>query len=148
MLEVGKKAPEFKGIIEDESSIALNDLAGKKVVLYFYPKDDTPGCTAESCDLRDNHERLLAQGFVIYGVSPDSPKSHVKFIDKYSLPFSLISDESHEICEAYEAWGEKNMFGRKFHGVLRKTYIIDDKGIITDIIKKVDTANHTAQIID
>ncbi len=117
------------------------------MVLYFYPKDDTPGCTAQACDLRDNHERLLAQGYVVLGVSVDSEKSHKKFIEKFNLPFPLLADTEHEIVEKYGVWQEKSMYGRKYMGTMRYTFIIDEQGVIEDIITKVDTKNHTAQLL-
>jgi peroxiredoxin Q/BCP len=115
--------------------------------LYFYPKDSTPGCTAEACDLRDNYEMFQKQGYEIIGVSPDSEKSHVKFIEKYELPFSLLADEDHSVAEAFGAWGEKSMYGKKYMGILRSTFVIDEKGKIEKVIEKVDTKAHTKQII-
>lgn len=145
-LKEGQKAPEFEGIDQDGNKIRLNDFAGKKVVLYFYPKDDTPGCTAEACNLRDNYKELLKKGFVVLGVSPDTEKSHKGFAGKYSLPFPLLSDGTKTILNQYGAWGEKNMYGKKVTGVLRSTFIIDEKGYIEKIISKVETATHTEQI--
>lgn len=147
MLQKGDKAPYFEGTDQDGNIIRLSDFAGRRLVLYFYPKDSTPGCTAEACDLRDNYERFLSQGYAVVGVSKDSVASHRKFIEKYSLPFPLISDPDTVILQAYEAWGEKNNYGKVSMGTLRKTYIIDEQGTITDIISKVDTKNHTAQIL-
>ncbi len=147
MLQKGDKAPYFEGTDQDGNIIRLNDFAGRRLVLYFYPKDSTPGCTAEACDLRDNYERFLSQGYAVVGVSKDSAASHRKFIEKYSLPFPLISDPDTVILQAYEAWGEKKNYGKVSMGTLRKTYIIDEQGTITDIISKVDTKNHTAQIL-
>lgn len=147
MLQKGDKAPYFEGTDQDGNIIRLNDFAGRRLVLYFYPKDSTPGCTAEACDLRDNYERFLSQGYAVVGVSKDSAASHRKFIEKYSLPFPLISDPDTVILQAYEAWGEKKNYGKVSMGTLRKTYIIDGQGTITDIISKVDTKNHTAQIL-
>lgn len=147
MLQKGDKAPYFEGTDQDGSIIRLSDFAGRRLVLYFYPKDSTPGCTAEACDLRDNYERFLSQGYAVVGVSKDSAASHRKFIEKYSLPFPLISDPDTVILQAYEAWGEKKNYGKVSMGTLRKTYIIDGQGTITDIISKVDTKNHTAQIL-
>jgi peroxiredoxin Q/BCP len=145
-LKEGDKAPRFKGTDQQGKKVSLDDYKGKKVVLYFYPKDNTPGCTAEACNLSDNYSDLMAKGFEIIGVSPDSEQSHQKFIEKYNLPFRLISDTSREILTAYGAYGEKNMYGKKVMGVLRSTYIISDDGIIEKIIRKVDTKNHTEQI--
>ena len=147
MLQKGDKAPYFEGPDQDGNIIRLSDFAGRRIVLYFYPKDSTPGCTAEACDLRDNYERFLSQGYAVVGVSKDSAASHRKFIEKYSLPFPLISDPETVILQAYEAWGEKKNYGKVSMGTLRKTYVIDESGIITDIISKVDTKNHTAQIL-
>ena len=147
MLQTGDKAPYFEGPDQDGNIIRLSDFTGRRLVLYFYPKDSTPGCTAEACDLRDNYERFLSQGYAVVGVSKDSAASHRKFIEKYSLPFPLISDPETVILQAYEAWGEKKNYGKVSMGTLRKTYVIDENGIITDIIAKVDTKNHTAQIL-
>ncbi|OFX18154.1 MAG: peroxiredoxin [Bacteroidetes bacterium GWA2_31_9] len=147
MLKVGDKAPDFKGIDQDSKEINLSDYSGKKLVLYFYPKDSTPGCTSEACDLRDNYETFLAKGYDIIGVSADSEKSHQNFIAKYSLPFKLISDKEKIILKAYNAWGEKKMYGKTYEGVLRKTFVISEKGLIENIIEKVDTKKHTAQIL-
>ena len=147
MLQTGDKAPYFEGPDQDGNIIRLSDFAGRKLVLYFYPKDSTPGCTAEACDLRDNYERFISQGYAVVGVSNDSTTSHQKFIAKYELPFPLISDPGKVILQAYDAWGEKKNYGKVSMGTLRKTYVIDENGIITDIIAKVDTKNHTAQIL-
>ncbi len=147
MLEKGTKAPNFEGKDENGNTVKLSDFAGKKLVLYFYPKDSTPGCTAEACDLRDNYERFLAMGYQVLGVSRDSAASHRRFIEKYSLPFHLIADTDLAILKAYEAWGEKKMYGKTTEGTLRTTYVIDEKGIIIDAIANVDTKNHTAQIL-
>lgn len=147
MLQTGDKAPYFEGPDQDGNIIRLSDFAGRKLVLYFYPKDSTPGCTAEACDLRDNYERFISQGYAVVGVSKDSTTSHQKFIAKYELPFPLISDPGKVILQAYDAWGEKKNYGKISMGTLRKTYVIDENGIITDIIAKVDTKNHTAQIL-
>lgn len=146
-LEPGKKAPEFTGKDQDGNNISLSDFRGKKVVLYFYPKDQTPGCTAQACNLRDNYQVLQQQGFVVLGVSSDSQASHRKFIEKQELPFSLIADEDKSIHEKYDVWKEKNMYGRKYMGTVRTTFIIDEEGNIADIIKKVNTKEHTDQII-
>lgn len=147
MLQKGDKAPYFEGPDQDGNIIRLSDFAGRRLVLYFYPKDSTPGCTAEACDLRDNYQRFLDLGYAVVGVSKDSTASHQKFIAKYGLPFPLISDPETAILQAYEAWGEKKNYGKVSMGTLRKTYIIDEQGTITDIISKVDTKNHTAQIL-
>jgi len=147
ILKIGDKAPHFEGIDQNGQSIKLEQFKGKKLVLYFYPKDNTPGCTAEACNLRDNYEAFLAKGYAVVGVSADSVKSHQNFAQKYQLPFSLISDPDKKILTAYQAYGEKKMYGKTVMGTLRKTYIIDEKGIIEDIIEKVDTKNHSAQIL-
>ncbi len=146
-LEAGEKAPQFKGKNEHGEEISLSDFKGRKVVLYFYPKDNTPGCTAQACSLRDNYEELLLSGYVVLGVSPDSEKSHQKFIKKFSLPFPLIADTDHKIAEAYGVWAEKSMFGKKYMGVVRTTFIIDENGKIEEVISKVDTAEHAGQIL-
>ena len=147
MLQKGSKAPDFAGYDENGSMVRLSDFSGRKLVLYFYPKDSTPGCTAEACDLRDNYERFLAAGYEILGVSRDSQASHRKFIEKYSLPFHLISDTDCTILTAYEAWGPKKFMGRETVGTLRTTYVIDGNGTIVDAIGKVDTKNHSSQIL-
>jgi len=146
-LEVGQKAPEFEAKIESGESTKLSDYLGKKVVLYFYPKDSTPGCTTQSCNLRDNYEVLQEAGFVVLGISSDSEKSHLKFIEKQALPFSLIADTDLKVHEAYDTWVEKSMYGKKYMGTARTTFIIDEDGIISEIIAKVNTKDHTAQIL-
>lgn len=146
-LSIGDKAPEFTGVDQDNNPISLNQYKGKKVVLYFYPKDNTPGCTAEACDLRDNYERFIAEGYVVIGVSADSVASHKKFAEKQNLPFPLIADTDRNILLAYNAYGEKKLYGKVSMGILRKTYIINEDGIITDIIEKVKTKEHTKQIL-
>lgn len=146
-LKVGDKAPDFEAKIQTGETIKLSDYHGKKVILYFYPKDNTPGCTAQSCNLRDNYEMLQEQGFVVLGVSGDSEKSHVKFIEKQSLPFDLIADTEKEVHNLYGTWGEKQMYGKTYMGTLRTTFVIDEKGVISEIIEKVKTKDHTAQIV-
>jgi peroxiredoxin Q/BCP len=146
-LEVGQKAPEFEAKIESGESTKLSDYLGKKVVLYFYPKDSTPGCTTQSCNLRDNYEVLQEAGYVVLGISSDSEKSHLKFIEKQALPFSLIADTDLKVHEAYDTWVEKSMYGKKYMGTARTTFIIDEDGIISEIIAKVNTKDHTAQIL-
>ena len=147
-LTEGMKAPDFSGKDQSGKEISLKDLQGRKVILYFYPKDNTPGCTTESCNLRDNYRELIKKGFEVIGVSADSEKSHQNFIDKYNLPFNLISDSGKEILKAYGAWGLKKLYGKVYEGILRKTFIIDEQGVILKIINKVDTKNHTNQILD
>ena len=144
--ELGKPAPAFSALDENGNTISLNDFAGKKLVLYFYPKDDTPGCTAEACSLRDNYNDLIAKGYAVLGVSPDDSKKHTKFIAKYELPFSLLADTDQAVCNAYGVWVEKSMYGKKYMGVARTTFVIDETGVLTEIIEKVDTKNHASQI--
>jgi thioredoxin-dependent peroxiredoxin len=146
-LKPGDKAPEFKGIDQDGNTISLNDFRGKRLILYFYPKDNTAGCTAESCNLNDNYDIWLDKGFDVVGVSPDSVDSHKNFREKYGLRFNLISDPEKNILKAYGAWGEKSMYGKKYEGVLRTTFLIDEDGIIRDIFWKVKTKDHTNQIL-
>jgi len=146
-LEVGQMAPDFEAKIESGETIKLSDFKGKKVILYFYPKDNTPGCTAQACNLRDNYEALLKAGYVVLGISSDSEKSHQKFIEKQSLPFSLIADEDKTVHELYGTWVEKSMYGRKYMGTARTTFVIDEEEKIEEIIEKVKTKDHTAQII-
>ncbi len=147
MLQIGTKAPHFEGLIETGERVSLADYAGKKLVLYFYPKDSTPGCAAEACDLRDNYERFLSLGYEVLGVSRDSAASHQRFIEKYQLPFHLIADTDLTILKAYEAWGEKKNYGKVTMGTLRTTYVIDEQGTIIDAIGKVNTKDHTSQIL-
>jgi thioredoxin-dependent peroxiredoxin len=146
-LKEGMKAPAFEGTDQNGKTVKLSDFAGKKVVLYFYPKDNTPGCTAEACNLRDNYNALIRKGLVIVGVSMDSEKSHKGFAGKYSLPFPLIADTSKKIISDYGIWKEKSLYGKTFLGIVRTTFIIDEAGIIEKIISKVDTNNHTEQIL-
>lgn len=147
MLKKGDKAPDFEGRDQDGKEIKLMDFKGSKLVLYFYPKDNTPGCTAEACDLRDNYHRFESMGYKIVGVSKDNEKSHKGFIEKFSLPFPLISDTETTILKAYEAWGRKKFMGREYDGIIRRTFVIDENGIIIDIIDKVDTKAHSKQLI-
>lgn len=146
ILSVGDKAPEFEGLNQFGERISLNDFKGKKLILYFYPKDDTPGCTAESCNLNDNYQYWLSKGYEVVGVSPDPVASHKKFADKFGLGFNLVADPEATILKAYGVWGEKNMYGRKYMGVLRTTFVISEEGMIEQVIEKVDTANHTEQL--
>ena len=147
MLEVGVNAPDFEVADQEGKLIRLSDFRGKKVVLYFYPKDNTPGCTAQACNLRDNYELLQKQGFVVLGVSSDSEKSHQRFIEKFQLPFSLLADTEQIVATAYGVWVEKSMYGRTYMGTARTTFVIDEQGQIAEIISKVDTKNHVAQLI-
>lgn len=144
---IGDLAPDFTSIDQHGQPVKLSDYRGKKVVIYFYPKDDTPGCTAQACSLRDNHGDLRAAGYEVLGVSIDDQKSHQKFAAKYDLPFTLVADTDKAIVEAYGVWQEKSMYGRKYMGTVRTTFIIDENGIITDIIGKVDTRKHAEQIL-
>ena len=146
-LSKGDKAPEFHGLNQNNETISLETFKGKKLILYFYPKDNTPGCTAESCNLNDNYQAWLAKGYEVVGVSPDSVASHKKFADKFQFGFNLIADTEKEILQAYGVWGEKSMYGKKYMGVMRTTFVINESGIIEDIFEKVDTKNHTDQII-
>ncbi len=148
MLNIGEKAPLISGLDQNNNTVSLEQFLGSKVVLYFYPKDSTPGCTAEACNLRDNYELLIKQGYKVIGVSPDSVKSHEKFAAKFELPFPLIADVDKKIVTDYQVWGEKKFMGRTYMGVFRTTFIIDEKGLIEEIIEKVDTKNHTEQIIN
>ncbi|GGZ31677.1 peroxiredoxin [Echinicola pacifica] len=147
-LEVGSKAPDFEAKDQDGKLIKLSEFKGKKVVLYFYPKDNTPGCTAQACDLRDNYEALLNAGYVVLGISTDSEKSHQKFIEKHELPFPLIADEDKVVHEKYNTWREKNNYGRTYMGTVRTTFVIDEEGNIADIIEKVKTKEHSNQILN
>jgi thioredoxin-dependent peroxiredoxin len=146
-LKPGDKAPDFKGKDQNGNPIELSDFKGSRLVLYFYPKDNTPGCTAQACNLRDNYDVLLKQGYKVVGVSADNEKSHVKFIEKYELPFPLIADTEKEILKAFGVWGPKKFMGREFDGIHRTTFIIDEKGLISEVIEKVDTKNHVGQFI-
>ncbi|MDR2127136.1 MAG: thioredoxin-dependent thiol peroxidase [Prevotellaceae bacterium] len=145
-LNTGDKAPDFSGITQSGKTIKLADFKGKKLILYFYPKDNTSGCTAEACSLRDSYEYFLQHGYEVAGISTDSVASHQKFTEKYSLPFNLIADTDKKIVEDYGVWGEKKFMGKTYMGTNRTTFIIDENGIIENIIEKVDTKNHAQQI--
>ena len=147
MLKTGDKAPKINSIDQNGEIITLDQFKDKKIVLYFYPKDMTPGCTLQSCNLRDNYQMLLDKGYVVLGCSADSPEKHIKFIEKYDLPFPLISDESKEVLNSYGVWGPKKFMGKEYDGINRTTFVIDEKGLIEDIITKVKTKDHTSQII-
>lgn len=147
-LQVGDKAPAFSGKIESGETVSLADYKGKKLVLFFYPKDNTPGCTAEACNLRDNYSELKNAGFELLGVSPDSERKHQNFIKKFSLPFPLLADTEQEALKAYGVWGPKKFMGREYIGVHRTTFVIDENGIIEAVIDKVKTKDHTAQILE
>jgi peroxiredoxin Q/BCP len=144
---IGDKAPAFKANDQDGNPVKLSDLKGKKVVLYFYPKDMTPGCTAEACNLRDNYKALLKQGYEVLGVSTDAERTHKKFIEKEKLPFRLLADPDKTLHDLYGTWVEKSMYGRKYMGTARVTFVINEKGVIEEVIEKVDTKNHTEQIL-
>jgi len=146
-LQPGDKAPDFSSKDQNGNLIQLSDFSGSKLVLYFYPKDDTPGCTAQSCNLRDNLPALKAAGFQVLGVSVDDEKSHQKFIKKFDLNFPLLADTNHEMVNAYGVWKEKSMYGKTYMGIARTTFLIDENGIISEIIEKVKTDDHTAQIL-
>ena len=148
MLHIGAPMPAFSVIDDSGRMITEKDLLGKKTVLYFYPKDSTPGCTAEACNIRDNYQSFMARGYQVLGISKDSQASHQRFKEKNNLPFPLLSDPSTQMLQAFGAWGEKKMCGKTCVGTLRKTFIFDEKGILERIIDKVDTKNHTAQLLN
>ena len=146
-LKIGNKAPDFESINQNGDKVKLSDFIGKKVVLYFYPRDNTPGCTAQACNLKDNYNTLKKNGYTILGISKDSPKSHQKFINKFNLPFDLIADEDQSVHMKYGTWIEKTMYGKNYMGTARWTFLIDEKGNIENIIQKVKTKEHTSQIL-
>ena len=146
-LKIGNKAPGFESINQKGDKVKLSDFIGKKVVLYFYPRDNTPGCTAQACNLKDNYKTLQKNGYTILGISKDSPKSHQKFINKVDLPFDLIADEDQNVHMKYGTWIEKSMYGKNYMGTARWTFLIDEKGNIENIIQKVKTKEHTSQIL-
>ncbi|MBQ5603778.1 MAG: thioredoxin-dependent thiol peroxidase [Bacteroidales bacterium] len=147
MLKIGDKMPDFEVVDQDGKAVSSKDLIGKKTIIYFYPKDNTSGCTAEACSLRDNYEALMARGYNVVGVSKDSAASHRKFADKYDLPFTLLADTSTQMLQDFGAWGEKKMYGKTVMGTIRKTFIFDEEGILSEVIEKVDTKNHADQIL-
>ncbi|NTW24440.1 MAG: thioredoxin-dependent thiol peroxidase [Lentimicrobium sp.] len=147
-LKAGDKAPAINTTDHDGNPLSLSSLKGRKVVLYFYPKDDTPGCTAEACSLRDNYRQLLDQGYSVIGVSPDNQKLHQKFAEKHELPFPLIADVDKKVIKDYGVWGLKKFMGREYEGVIRTTFIINESGIIDEVISKVDTKNHAFQVLN
>ncbi|AUC79720.1 thioredoxin-dependent thiol peroxidase [Nonlabens sp. MB-3u-79] len=146
-LKVGDKAPDFSILNQEEQSVSLSDFAGKKLVLFFYPKASTPGCTAEACNLRDNVDRFRASGYEILGASADSPKRQKNFQTKYELPYDLLADEDHTLLNAFQVWGPKKFMGKEYDGIHRTTFVIDENGVITDVIQKVKTKDHAAQIL-
>ena len=147
MLQIGDKMPQFEVMDQNGNTVKSESLIGKKTIVYFYPKDNTSGCTAEACNLRDNYAALQAAGWNVVGVSKDSVSSHKKFEEKYALPFTLLSDPSTELLQAFGAWGEKKMYGKVTLGTLRRTFLFDEQGTLMRIIEKVDTKNHAAQIL-
>lgn len=147
MVKAGDKAPEFQGVNQKGEQISLSDFKGKRVILYFYPKDNTPGCTAEACSLNDSNAYFLEKGFVIIGVSPDSAASHAKFAEKFGLAFNLVADTDHAIAEAYGTWGEKKNYGKTYMGLIRTTFVIAADGVVEKVFPKVDTKTHSEQII-
>lgn len=148
MLKIGDAMPRFEVVDQDGNVVSSEDFKGKKTIIYFYPKDNTSGCTAEACSIRDNYDRFLAEGYNVVGVSKDSAASHKRFAQKYELPFTLLSDPSTQILQDFGAWGEKKMYGKVSMGTLRKTFIFNEEGILEKIIEKVDTKNHASQILD
>lgn len=147
MLEIGNRMPDFSAADQNGNIVKSVDLIGKKTVVYFYPKANTPGCTAEACSLRDNYERFLAMGYNVIGISKDSVKAQKNFSDKYALPFPLLADTDALIIKAFGAWGEKKLYGKTYEGILRKTFIFNENGILEEIIDKVNTKNHAEQIL-
>lgn len=147
MLEIGDRMPDFEVQDQNGGTVSSKDLLGRKTIVYFYPKDNTSGCTAEACNLRDNYEALKAKGYNVVGVSKDSVASHKRFAEKYDLPFTLLSDPSTGMLQAFGAWGEKKMYGKTVLGTIRRTFIFDEEGILQEVIEKVDTKNHAAQIL-
>jgi thioredoxin-dependent peroxiredoxin len=146
-LSIGDRAPDFSVNNQNGEIVSLKSLKGRKVVLYFYPKDNTPGCTVQACNLRDNYQDLLDAGYAVFGISPDTEKKHQNFIAKFDLPFDLLADTEKEMLEAYGVWGEKKMYGRTYMGVFRTTFVLDENGVIVEIISKVKTKDHSAQIM-
>ncbi len=147
MLQAGDKMPSFRVVDEQGRVVTDQDMVGSKTVIYFYPKDSTPGCTAEACNIRDHYSSFMARGYQVYGVSKDSQASHIKFKEKYGLPFPLLSDPTTEMLQAFGAWGEKKLYGKTSMGTLRKTFVFDENGILERVIEKVDTKNHASQIL-
>ncbi|HBD94000.1 MAG: peroxiredoxin [Spirochaetes bacterium GWF1_31_7] len=148
MLKENDMALDFQATLDNGNTLKLSDFQGKKIVLYFYPKDDTPGCTTEACGFRDSYDDFMAKNAIIIGVSPDGEKTHAQFRAKYNLQFFLLTDTEHTICELYDVWKEKNMYGRKYMGVMRTTFIIDESGRVSKVFEKVKPANHAKEILD
>lgn len=148
MPEVGQPAPSFEGTTQDGTTVRLEDYRGRRLALYFYPKDDTPGCTKQACNLRDHYRDLLEAGIAVVGVSPDPVDSHEAFADKYELPFPLLADPEHEILEAYGVWGARSLYGRRFMGVKRTTFLIDEEGIVRHVFKRPKVSEHTQEILE
>ena len=146
-LKIGDQAPDFKLLDQNNNEVTLAGLKGKKVIIYFYPKDDTPGCTSEACNFRDNYQYWMNKGYTIIGISPDSIGSHQKFIKKYELPFTLLSDPEKEVIKTYGAWGLKKLYGKEYEGLIRSTFVVNEEGKIEEIFGKVKTKEHTEQII-
>jgi peroxiredoxin Q/BCP len=146
-LKVGDQAPDFKLLDQNNKEVTLAGLKGKKVIIYFYPKDDTPGCTSEACNFRDNHQYWIDKGYTVVGISPDSVKSHQNFISKYELPFTLLADQEKNVIKAYGAWGPKKLYGKEYEGLIRSTFVLNEKGVVEEIFSKVNTKEHTEQII-
>lgn len=147
MLKIGDKMPDFEVVDQNGKTVSSKDFIGKKTIIYFYPKDNTSGCTAEACNLRDNYEALVAAGYNVVGVSKDSAASHTKFIEKHSLPFTLLADTTTQMQQDFGVWGEKKLYGRTYMGTMRRTFIFNEEGVLEKIIEKVDTKNHAAQIL-
>ncbi len=147
-LSVGEKAPDFNLLDQENRTVSLESFRGQHVLLYFYPKDDTPGCTTEACNFRDDYSQYENANVVILGVSPDTPASHKKFQEKYKLPFTLLADENHQVCELYQVWGPKKSFGKEYDGVHRTTYLINPEGIIQEVFQKVSPAKHSTQVLE